>query len=142
LLAVETVLVAGRGHPLARRRGVTAAHLIGTKWMLLEDPLCLDAHEHFFATHRIPPTRTVRTNSPTLILDQVEHGGFLSLLPELLVRRRLRHRLMRRLDVVLPAGDAGQQAGFVLRRDVAPWAAVSRVMNVIRQTCADGERAA
>ncbi len=142
LLAVETVLVAGRGHPLARRRGVTAADLIGAKWMVLEDPLCLDVHEHFFAMHRIPPTRAVHTNSPTLILDQVAHGGFLSLLPEPLVRRQLRHRLLRRLDVVLPAGDAGQQAGFVLRKDVAPWAAVTRIMNVIRETCSERERAA
>lgn len=142
LLTVETVLVAGRGHPLARRRGVTAADLIGTKWMVLEDPLCLDVHEHFFATQRIPPTRAVRTNSPTLILDQVAHGGFLSLLPEPLVRRRLRHRLLRRLDAVLPAFDTGQQAGFVLRRDAAPWAAVARVMTVIRESCADREGAA
>jgi DNA-binding transcriptional LysR family regulator len=142
LLTIETVLVAGRGHPLARRRGVTAADLIGTKWMVLEDPLSLDVHEHFFAKHRIPPTRAVRTNSPTLILDQLAHGDFLSLLPEPLVRRRLRHRLLRLLDVDLPAGDVDQQAGFVLRRDTAPSAAAARIMNVIRRTCAAPEGAA
>jgi DNA-binding transcriptional LysR family regulator len=132
LLGVEPVIVAGRKHPLARRRAIEAKDLIGSMWLVSDDPQSLDLHERFVATSGIPATRAVRTNSLSLIRDQVLGGTFLSIVPELVVRRELRHRQIRRLDVRASGMASKLKLHLVSRRDVRQPPAVARVIEVVR----------
>jgi len=136
LLSLEPVIVAGRKHPLARRRALEAKDLIGSMWLVADDPESVELHERFVAANGIPPSRAVRTNSLAMIRDQVLGGTFLSILPELVVRRELRHKQMRRLDVRASGTGAKFMLYLVSRRNVRQPPAVVRAIEVVRDALA------
>jgi DNA-binding transcriptional LysR family regulator len=136
LLGVEPVIVAGRKHPLARRRSVEVKDLIGSMWLVSDDPQSLELHERFVAASGIPATRAVRTNSLALIRDQVLGGAFLSIVPEPVVRRELRHRQIRRLDVRASSLASRLKLYLVAGRDVRQPPAVARAIEIVRAALA------
>jgi len=136
LLSVEPVIVVGRKHPLARRRTVEAKDLNGSMWLVADDPQSIELHERFVAANGIPLSRAVRTNSLALIRDQVLGGTFLSILPELVVRRELRHKQMRRLDVQASVTGEKFMLYLVSRRNLRQPPAVAHAIEVVRDALA------
>lgn len=131
---VRSVAVAGRGHPLARRRAIESGDLAGFDWVVLDEPGCVALAQRAFAEQGIPPFRALRTNSITLIRDQVMHARAIGLLPEPAVRRDLRHRLMRLLPQGLGLESDAATAGVLRRRREPVSAAARRILEIVRKT--------
>jgi DNA-binding transcriptional LysR family regulator len=136
LLEIDDVVVAGRRHRLARHRQVRADDLTHEAWVILDDPLWRDEYERLFAGLGVPAPRVVYTNSLTLIRDEVNHGRFLSIVPEPVMRRELRHRLIVRLPVDVPTAKRAHRIGIVLRRNEPVSAAAGRLLKAVRDACA------
>jgi DNA-binding transcriptional LysR family regulator len=135
ILEIEDVVVAGRRHRLARQRTVRPEELARERWVVLDEPLWRDDYARLFASLGVTAPQPVHTNSLTLIRDEVNNGRFLSILPEPLMRRELRHRLAVRLPVEVPPRPRSQRAGFVQRKQEPLSAAARRLLASIREAC-------
>lgn len=135
LFQLALVLVGGRAHPLTQKRTCDPAALAAATWVLLDDGYCIDLFEKLFAGFGLPAPRAVRTNSLTLIREQLAAGACLSLLPEVVVRRELRHRLLHKLPCELPESSTTPEAGLVWQRG-NDRIVVMRLITLIRQSLA------
>jgi DNA-binding transcriptional LysR family regulator len=133
MLEVRSVAVLGRGHPLARRRRAEPGDLAGFDWVVLDDPSCIELWRRVSEERGIPGFRALRTNSLTLIRDQVMHARAIGLLPEPAARRELRHRLMQLLPQGLRLAGAPTAAGLLRRHREPMSAAARRVLDIIRK---------
>lgn len=134
MLEFRSVAVVGRGHPLVRRRGIGPGDLAGFDWVVLDEPACVELGQRLFTEQDIPPFRALRTNSITLIRDQIMHARAIGLLPEPAVRRELRHRLMHLLPQGLRLASEPAPAGVLRRRREPVSAAARRILEIIRKT--------
>jgi DNA-binding transcriptional LysR family regulator len=134
LLKVRSHVVAGRSHPLAKRREVTRADLVDHRWVIADQPHAADTFEKYFATDGVPAPRDVfRTNSFSLMRHLVESGRFLSMLPEHVVRAQVLSGDIRRLPL---AGDViERQAGLIYRKGAAARPAMQHVLAEYRRVC-------
>jgi DNA-binding transcriptional LysR family regulator len=82
LITVRSVVMAGRSHPLARRKSVGRDDLVSHRWVIADQPHAQDSFERYFAEEGLPAPRDVfRTNSLNLMMSLVRSGKFLSPLP-------------------------------------------------------------
>ncbi len=131
---VRRVAVTGRGHPLARRRAIEPGELAGFDWVVLDEPTCVELTRRVFSEQGIPPYRALRTNSITLIRDQVMHARAIGVLPEPAVRRELAHGLMRLLPASLRLASEPAPAGVLRRRREPVTAAARRILEILRKS--------
>lgn len=134
LLEVRSVAVVGRGHPLARRRRAVPSELAAFEWAVLDEPACVELGQRLFEAQGIPAFRALRTNSISLVRDQVMHARAIGLLPEPAVRGELRHRLMRLLPQGMRLAGAPTAAGLMRRRREPLSAAARRILDIVRDT--------
>lgn len=132
LLTVRSVVVAGRGNPLAVRRSLEVADLVTQRWVIADQPHSQDAFERYFAAEGLPAPRDVyRTNSLSLMLALVASGRFLSQLPVHLLDTAPVPRDLRVLP--LASGALERQAGLVYRRGSESRRAVEHVLDAFRR---------
>ncbi len=132
LLTVRSVIVAGRGHPLANRRSLEVADLIAHRWVIAGPPHSQDAFEKYFAGEGLPAPRDVyRTNSLNMMMSLVASGGFLSWLPMHLIDSVPSLRDLRVLP--LATGAIERQAGLIYRRGAESRRAVDHVLDAFRR---------
>lgn len=129
LLTVRSVIVAGRGHPLANRRSLEVADLVTQRWVIAGPPHSQDAFEKYFSGAGLPAPRDVcRTNSLNMMMSLVASGGFLSWLPVHLIDTLPTLRVL-----PLPSGDIERQAGLIYRRGADSRRAVEHVLDAFRR---------
>jgi len=82
LITVRPVVMAGRSHPLGRRKSLARSDLVEHRWVIADQPHAQDSFERYFSEEGLPAPRDVfRTNSLNLMMSLVRSGKFLSLLP-------------------------------------------------------------
>ena len=132
LMTLTDAIVASRDHPLAKERNPDPQALSSSRWAVVNRRYALDAHSNFFATLGLHVPRPVRTNSLALILSLVARRGFLAMLPREVVATDLRAGTIRTLRTPV---SAPQRRVGLLHSGGAIHPAVSRVMQIIRDTC-------
>jgi DNA-binding transcriptional LysR family regulator len=135
LLTVTPQIVAGASHELAVRRALTRKDLVGHSWVSMDHPHTLALLAEFFTAESLPAPKPLRTNSLTLLKSILVKGKHLALLPRHCVRREVRSGLFRRLAI--PTAVRRPRAGLMYLRRRARSASVERVLEVIRQVCAE-----
>ena len=135
LLTVTPQIVSGASHELAGRRALTRKDLVGHSWISMDHPHTLALLAEFFTAENLPAPQPLRTNSLTLLKSLLLKGGHLALLPRHCVRREVRAGVIRRLAI--PAAVRRPQAGLMYLGRRARSASVERVLQVIREVCAE-----
>jgi DNA-binding transcriptional LysR family regulator len=119
LMQEELIFIARYGHPLSQRQDLSLRDLADSPWVLL--PLQNPARlllEKEFEIHKIAtPTNSVECSSIFAILQLLQHGDSLALLPEPIVRDHLRSKLLCRLPLAM--GGRLPPFGVLTRRDTA-----------------------
>jgi molybdate transport repressor ModE-like protein len=107
----EAVVVAGTGHPLAGRRGLTLADLDGCTWMRAGRGLWIrEVFDVLFPeAGRVPRLHPISTTSVGPLPDILSDGQTVSLCPASLASALQRRRQLDILDVAIPAppGEVG-----------------------------------
>jgi DNA-binding transcriptional LysR family regulator len=115
----ELIFVARFGHPLSQRQDLSLGDLTDSPWVLL--PLQNPARvllEKEFEIHDIStPANIVECSSIFAILQLLQYGDSLALLPEPIVRDHLRSKLLCRLPVEI--GGRLPAFGILTRRDTS-----------------------
>lgn len=134
LMTLNPTIVCGASHPLARRRALKRADLVGHRWVSMDHTYTLSVLTGFFTAERLAVPQPLRTNSLTLLKSLVASDEFLSLLPRHSVQREIRAGLVRRVAIHVPVPPP--QAGLIYLERRARSAAVERVLQLIREVCA------
>jgi len=131
LISVRSVVMAGRSHPLARRRAVNRADLVPYRWVIADQPHAQDSFERYFSEEGLPAPRDIfRTNSLNLMMSLVRSGKFLSPLPQHLIASRSFEGEI----LALPLEAAiERQAGLIYRAGVVSRPAVEHVLAEFRK---------
>jgi DNA-binding transcriptional LysR family regulator len=133
----ELIFIARFGHPLSQRRGLCLRDLSDSPWVLL--PLQNPARillEKEFETHHIPtPTNIVECSSIFAILQLLQYGDSLALMPEPIVRDHLRSKLLCRLP--LEMGGRLPAFGVLTRRDTALRLPAQAFIDALRSVVSD-----
>ncbi len=141
LLTVTPQIVSGASHELAGRRTrgrgppLTRKDLVGHSWISMDHPHTLALLAEFFTAENLPAPQPLRTNSLTLLKSLLLKGEHLALLPRHCVRREVRAGIVRRLAI--PTAVRRPQAGLMYLGRRARSASVERVLQVIREVCAE-----
>jgi DNA-binding transcriptional LysR family regulator len=114
---------------------LTRKDLVGHSWVSMDHPHTLALLAEFFTAESLPAPKPLRTNSLTLLKSILVKGKHLALLPRHCVRREVRSGLFRRLAI--PTAVRRPRAGLMYLRRRARSASVERVLEVIRQVCAE-----
>lgn len=108
-------VVAGKAHPLRRKRRLTLADTLGERWAIL--PKGTGPYDHMkklFADHQLPlPNVVVETRSVTVLKSLIGRSGFLSWMPE-------------------PMYDAERKAGLIDALNI-PGASDQRTLTAFRR---------
>ncbi len=135
LLTVTAVTVVSAKHPLARKRKVSPADLLGANWAMVNQPHVAGSFDQMFAKSGLAlPASTVRTNSLGLIKSLVLRRSFVSFLPEHLIADELKRGELVILKV--PEGRFERRGGLILRSNLSIRAALAHVLTEIRKVCA------
>jgi DNA-binding transcriptional LysR family regulator len=114
----ELIFVASFGHPLSKRQDLSLDDLSDSPWVLQPLPnLTRLLLEKEFAMHDIPtPMNIIECGSIFAILQLLQNGDSLALLPEAVVRNHLQGKLLCKLPLEMTGRLPG--FGIVTRRDV------------------------
>ena len=133
LLADEAVVVAGVGHPLARRRRrVTVDELARWRWLRAPHGVGVrDALDALFEGVAAPPVHTVTTTSPGAAVAVLADAATLAMVPRSLAQWYVQQRLVVLVDVGrrFELGDIGALAP----RDARHAAALSAFIDAMRR---------
>ena len=131
LITVRPVVMAGRSHPLGRRKSLTRSDLVEHRWVIADQPHAQDSFERYFSEEGLPAPRDVfRTNSLNLMMSLVRGGKFLSLLPAHLLGGPGTEPEI----VQLPLDSSlERQAGLIYRAGAASRPAVEHVLAEFRR---------
>jgi DNA-binding transcriptional LysR family regulator len=110
-------VMAAKGHPLLRRRGLALADLMDERWTLSPPETFLGRLVAASFRHRglALPAAAVTTVSIYLRLNLLASGRFLTVLPMTMLEHATNRAWLRRLDLDLPE-SAGPIAAITLRR--------------------------
>ena len=140
LLDLQARAVCGASHPLARRRGLRAADLAESRWVIVNRPHSLELFRQYFVEQGAPVPPVTATDSLGLLRSLVLNGTHLSLVVEPVVHRELRRGLVKALKVATPL--LRRRAGLLYVRRSLQRAAVARVMALARDSCVATSRSA
>ncbi|MBU6378303.1 MAG: LysR family transcriptional regulator [Gammaproteobacteria bacterium] len=131
LMTVRSVVMAGRSHPLAKRRSVERSDLVAYRWVIADQPHAQDSFERYFAEEGLPAPRDVfRTNSLNLMMSLVRGGKFLCPLPAHLLTGPVPEPEL----LPLPLDSAiERQAGLIYRSGADSRPAVGHVLDEFRR---------
>ena len=106
----ELIFVARYGHPLSQRQALSLNDVSGSPWVLqpLPNPTRLLLEKEFATRDISTPTNIVECSSIFAILQLLQYGDSLALLPEPVVRDHLHGKLLCRL----PLEIGGRLPGF------------------------------
>ncbi|WP_162910258.1 LysR family transcriptional regulator [Azohydromonas sediminis] len=100
LLADEAVVIAGVGHPLARRRRVTLDELARWRWMRAPHGVGVrDTFDALFDGVATPAVHTVTTTSPGAAVAVLADGATLAMVPRSLAHWYVQHGLVALVDI-------------------------------------------
>jgi DNA-binding transcriptional LysR family regulator len=125
----SAILCASPQHPLTRKRHVTAAELVGQRFVLYEPSTSIRwLANHFFERERFEPKVGLESNDTHLLKAMVEAGYGIGFLPDWGIQRELDERRL----VALPLAGAPlrQSLGLIYRRG-----SVSRVARAFIDFC-------
>jgi DNA-binding transcriptional LysR family regulator len=120
VLCVDSAVVVARvGHPLARRRVLTARDLAAYPWVLARRwELERNALDQLFAEAGLAPIAPeIETTSATLMKTIVAQSDFLTFVPREMIHWEERTRLLRPLNGI--HSSWARQVGLTTRRDAA-----------------------
>jgi len=131
LMTVRSVVMAGRSHPLAKRKSVERSDLVAYRWVIADQPHAQDSFERYFAEEGLPAPRDVfRTNSLNLMMSLVRGGKFLCPLPAHLLTGPVPEPEL----LPLPLDSAiERQAGLIYRSGADSRPAVGHVLDEFRR---------
>lgn len=133
LLADEAVVIAGVGHPLARRHDVTVDELARWRWLRAPRGVGVrDTFDALFDGVDAPEVHAVSTTSPSMAVALLADAVTLAMVPRSLAQWYLRHRLVLLVDIGRRF-DLGT-IGALLPRDIRHEAALSAFVDAMRQT--------
>jgi DNA-binding transcriptional LysR family regulator len=134
LLELESIVVAGAGHPLAQKKKLEKADLLDARWIVVNQPHMNDFLDRFFAADALPAPRwAVRTNSLSLIMSLLLSGRFVSILPRHLLGEAMRKKQIRRLNLAMP--PVMRWSGLVYRESDYRPPVVEQFMASVREEC-------
>lgn len=135
LLTVTAVTVVSAKHPLARKRKVSTADLLGANWAMVNQPHVAGSFDQMFAKNGLAlPASTIRTNSLGLIKSLVLRRSFVSFLPEHLIADELKRGEL--VILKIPEGRFERRGGLILRSNLSIRPALAHVLTEIRKVCA------
>lgn len=137
LASEKLIFVARAGHPLLRRRALTLGELGTWPWTLqpLPNPTRLLLEREFSAQGMSTPANIVECSSVFAILQLVQHGDSVALIPEPVVRDHLRAGLL----CQIPLQIDGQLPvfGILTRRNNALRPTAQAFVEALRAVVAD-----
>ena len=130
----SAVVVARTGHPLARRRALSAGDLAGYPWVLARRwELERKALDDLFAEAGLAPiVPEIETTSAQLMKTIVAQSDFLTFVPREMIHWEERTRLLRPLKAIRCAW--ARQVGVTTRRDAALPAAARQLVECLRES--------
>ena len=137
LCADSAVVVARVGHPLARRRVLTARDLAAYPWVLARRwELERNALDQLFAEAGLAPIQPeIETTSATLMKTIVAQSDFLTFVPHEMIHWEERTRLLRPLNGI--RSSWARQVGLTTRRDAALREAARHLVASLREVAAE-----
>lgn len=132
LLANDAVVIAGVGHPLARRRRATVDELVRWRWLRAPHGVGVrDTFDALFAEVGTPVVHPVATTSPGAAVAVLADGETLAMVPRSLAQWYVQQRLVAVVDVGrrFELGAIGALAA----RDARHGAALSAFIDAMRQ---------
>jgi DNA-binding transcriptional LysR family regulator len=135
ILDIRAFLYGGAAHPLVGKRRVDKDVLYGQKWVVGDQPHARDFLDQYFSGDGLGiPELVVKTNSLNLIRSLITHGGFISVLPEHLVRRQAKNPEMKLINA--PGFPIIRKAGIITRKSMPARPIVDRFIGELRALCA------
>ena len=140
LCDVESVVVAGRDHPLATAGQLNRQQLAQCNWVIADQIHATHSFRDFLSRCTIPPqAHHVRANSLRLIKSLVIDSDYLSILPTMLIQKELASGRVTRLNgavrsLVSLGGLAWRKTGFQS-------AALREFVDIVRQEMVAGAAA-
>ena len=133
----ELIFVTRFGHPLSQRKNLSLGDLTNSPWVLLplQNPARLLLEKEFERHDISTPTNIVECSSIFAILQLLQHGDSLALLPEPIVRDHLRSKLLCRLP--LEIGGRLPAFGILTRRDATLRLPAQAFINCLRTVVCD-----
>jgi DNA-binding transcriptional LysR family regulator len=130
----SAVVVARTGHPLARRRALSARDLAGYPWVLARRwELERKALDELFAEAGLGPIEpAIETTSATLMKTIVAQSDFLTFVPREMIHWEERTKLLRPLRAIQCSW--ARQVGVTTRRDAALPAVASQLVVCLRES--------
>ena len=130
----SAVVVARTGHPLARRRALTARDLAGYPWVLARRwELERKALDELFAEAGLDPIEpAIETTSATLMKTIVAQSDFLTFVPREMIHWEERMKLLRPLRAIQCSW--ARQVGVTTRRDAALPAVARQLVTCLRES--------
>jgi DNA-binding transcriptional LysR family regulator len=136
----ELIFIARFGHPLSQRQDLTLRDLGGSPWVLLplQNPARVLLEKEFETLDIATPANIVECSSIFAILQLLQYGDSLALLPEPIVRDHLRSKLLCRLP--LEIGGRLPAFGILTRRDAALRLPAMAFIDCLRSVVSDSQR--
>jgi DNA-binding transcriptional LysR family regulator len=137
LFSETGVVVARSGHPLARRRSVTPADLLGQRWILpRRRELERLAFDDLFRAHDLePPDAAVETTSTVLMKAVVMQSDVLTFIPRELIWWE--EQAGQLLPLKVPGGDWVRSVGITRRRRGSMSPAARLLIEALKTTAVD-----
>jgi LysR family transcriptional regulator of gallate degradation len=134
LLTISPMIVAGTSHPLAGKKALGRADLVGHAWASMDQPYTLAVLTEMFAAERLPIPQPLRTTSLPLLKTLLVSGKYLALLPRHCVGREMRSGMISRIALQVPVRRP--LAGLVYLERRPRSVALDRVLQIVRDVCA------
>lgn len=136
LLISHSRVFAGADHPLAKKARVALAELVEHPWVVVDhQPAMTKFFRSFFEDKGLSiPTQTVRTDSVTFLKSVLAATGYLTVMPEHLMRDELANGKIVRIDC--ESLVVTSRCGVVTRRRGAKSPAAVALMKSLQAVCA------
>jgi DNA-binding transcriptional LysR family regulator len=134
IIDLHAYVYAGADHPLVGQAGLDKHALLKHRWAVVDQPHMRDFLDYYFVAEGLPtPDYVVRTNSLNLICSLIANGGFLGVLPEHVIRRRVRQGTVKTVDA--PGVPIVRKAGLLTRKSMPSRPVVDLFVEELRNAC-------
>lgn len=134
IIDLHAYVYAGSDHPLVGQKGIDKQALLKHRWAVVDQPHMRDFLDYYFVAEGLAtPDYVVRTNSLNLICSLIANGGFLGVLPEHVIRRRVRRGQVKTVEA--PGVPIVRKAGLLTRKSMPPRPVVDLFTEELRAAC-------
>jgi len=118
LCEVDSLVVAGAGHPLAAKKNVTRRQLAVCNWVISDQKYALSTFREYLSREEIPKgAHHLRVNSLRVMKSMVMESNYLAILPRMLIEEELKTERLVVIDgpakaMVAMGGLAWRGSGF------------------------------